>query len=391
MPRFCLIALVVMMTGCEGVSDYLNTRSDDASSRSASEGDGPVLAELARVRAQGTLQPERGVLALMAPPGDRVSEILVSTGDQVETDQVLVELESFSVRQIELEVARTKIAEGEVRLAAETSAAEAKLAVARTGLAQAELQLQQARDKRRLAETDGGSLDLLRRAAELGERKLDQLRDARGDATARRLVSANQLDEETLKVSQARLQFENARTEFDQAIEAGELQVESAREEIRAAELAIEATRASNPIGGLKQQVDLLEMKAATSRLVSPLKGRVLSIDAITGQATTTMPLMHLADTSRMVCHAEVNVGDLPRVSPGQRAVIDSPGLANPIAATVNRIEPRITTPSLASPFPLAPVDRHTAKVVLLIDEDDTAAAAALLQLQVEVTIEIED
>lgn len=381
------LALLAAIGGCDPVPPRV-VDSAPADKGSADCADGGTGFALTTIHAQGVLKPAGGVLPLLAPPGDRVESVRVEVGQQIDEGQLLVELASYRAREIELDVARQKIVEGEQRIAAETSAAEAKLEIAEIGLEQARTRLQQARDQFGMAEASGGRLDLLRQAAELGERKLEQLQDARSNETTRRLISANQIDEESLKVSQARSLYQSAVTDSTQAIRLGELAVESAEQEIRAAQLAINATLASNAVGALKRQVKLLELNLETSRLVSPIGGHVLTMDCIEGQATTAVPLMRLADTSNMVCEAEVNVGDLARVAQGQAAKICSPGLDAPIAGRVERIEPLVSTPSLANPFPMARVDRHAAKVIITIDQGDTAEAARLIQLQVEVTID---
>jgi HlyD family secretion protein len=191
-----------------------------------------------------------------------------------------------------------------------------------------------------------------------------------------------------LKVSETRIQYENARTEAVEAIRTGKLGVESAKQEIEAARLSMQAVMAGNPTGALKTQMELLEIRAEASRLLSPFDGEVLTVDAIVGQATSGGALMHLANTQSMICEAEVNVGDLPRVKADQTATITSVGLSEPVTGVVQRIEPMVSSPSLANPFPMAPVDRYAAKVIILIDQDDAARAAGLIQMQVEVTID---
>lgn len=379
---FCAVMMAIASPGCDAVRTYFGTTVSGK----------PAAAPppITQVNAQGVLVPAGGVLPIHASPGDRVASVTVGPGDSVEPGQLLVELESLRLREIELRVARTQLREGQARLAAERSAAQAKLQVAKIGLKQAESMLQQARERLRLAESAGGRLDLLRRAAELGQRKLDQLRDASQDPSTRRLVSSNNLDEESLRVSEARATYENAKTESNEAITRGQLDVEAASQEIAASQLAIEAVAAGNPIESIQQQIELLELKLAAAQIRSPIAGRVLDVDAMVGAATSAVPLMSLADLSQMVCEAEINVGDLPRVAVGQTATITSPGLPRPITGVVARVQPIVQSPQLASPFPMAVQDRHAVQVVIDVDPADVDQAARLIQLQVEVVIDID-
>ncbi|TWT67419.1 multidrug resistance protein MdtN [Allorhodopirellula solitaria] len=376
----------ITMAGCDGgVSRFFSGKTSD--DRSAVNGD---EARMAFVGAQGQLAPHDGVLAVMAPPGDRVAKIAVQEGAPVAVGDLLVELESLRAKRIELDVAETKLEEGRAQLQAEQASATARLQVAQAKLHQAQTEVQQSRGKLKIAEGTGGRLDLLRRAAEIGQRKLDQLRSASNDPATARLVSENKLEEESLKISETRAQYEAARIDAQDAIETAELSVAAAKQEIVAAEKSMLAAEASGALGSLEKQIDLLRLKVETAQLVSPTAGRILSIETMPGQATTSMPLMHLADTSTMVCIAEINVADLGRVHPGQSAEISSPGLARTLHGTVQRIDPMISTPAMPSPFPMAPVDRYTAKAIIKIAPEDTAAAAERIEMQVEVRVWME-
>lgn len=354
--------------------------SEMAQEESSSKGSNHVVAE-------GELKPRGGVLSVMAPPGDRVARVAVSEGDSVAAGDLLVELESLRAKTIELQVAETKLAQGKARLEAETAAGEARLQVARTKLKQAETQLKQSEGKLEIAESAGGSLDLLRRAAELGERKLEQLRSASHDPSTTRLVSKNKLEEKSLKISETRAQYEIARIEANDAIEAGKLSVEAAKQEIVAAEKSMAAAEAAAALESLEKKIELLRLNIETAKLISPMAGKILAIETMPGQATSTMPLLYMADTSEMVCVAEVNVADLHRIETGQHVKIQSPGLTDDLHGKVQRIQQMIASPQMASPLPMAPVDRFTAEVTIAIDPADAQPAAQRIRMQVKVEI----
>ncbi len=371
------------MVGCDGlVMRYFSGDAEEDRS-----GANPDDEAMTFVGAQGQLAPQDGVLAVMAPPGDRVAKITVREGETVSAGDLLLELESLTAKRIELDVAETKLDEGRAQLQAEQASATARLEVAQAKLKQAQTQVEQSRGKLKIAESPGGSLDLLRRAAELGQRKLDQLRSASNDPKTSRLVSENKLDEESLKISETRAQYEAAKIDAQDAIETAELSVAAAKQEIVAAEKSMLAAEASGSLASLEKQIELLRLNVKTAQLVSPTAGRILSIDTMPGQATTTMPLLRLADTSKMVCIAEINVADLGRVRPGQAAEINSPGLSRTLHGTVRRIESMIAAPAMPSPFPMAPVDRYTAKAIIDISPQDVEAAAERIEMQVEVRI----
>ncbi len=380
---FASVVGAMAIIGCDsGISSYFP--GGTSHERAGANGDGPAMTF---VGAQGQLAPQDGVLAVMAPPGDRVAKIAVTEGDMVSAGDLLVELDSLRAKRIELAIAETRLDEGRAQFQAEQASGTARLQVAQAKLKQAQTQVRQSREKLKIAESQGGSLDLLRRAAELGQRKLDQLRSASNDPKTARLVSENKLDEESLRISETRSRYEAAKVDAQDAIETAELSVAAAEQEIVAAEKAMLAAKASGSLASLEKQIELLRLNVTTAQLVSPTAGRILSIDTMPGQATTTAPLMRLADTSKMVCVAEINVADLGRVEPGQSAEIESPGLARTLHGTLRRIEPMIAAPTMPSPFPMAPVDRYTAKAIIDIAPQDTPVAAERIEMQVEVRI----
>lgn len=337
--------------------------------------------------AQGQLRPAGGVLPITAPAGDRVESISVSVGETITHGQVLGRLVSQKAREAELAVAESKLAEAEKQKEAQHTVAEAQLEVAKMGLRGAELQTQQAIEQLEAAEADGGRLDLLEQRLELAQNQLAQLREATSDPAAGRLVTPAKLQQQQLEVDQARSAIQEARREAQAAIETGRLQVDAAEKEIREAELAIEASGTVAPIASLKKQIELLQLQVDTSRLVSPVDGVVLSVDLTAGEPTTGRPILRVADTSRMICDAEINVSQLPRLRVGAEARMTSAALDTALSGQVASVSRIVGLPQLENPNPLAQVDYRTVEVLIDIDAEDTERAAELIHLQVDVAI----
>lgn len=339
------------------------------------------------VVAQGQLQPDGGVVSLIGPTGDRLLRWDVAEGDRVKAGQSLGELESLAARSQELRVAQTQLREARARAEAEKRVAEARLEVARIGLAKAELQRSQAEQRLARAEAEGGQLDLLRQTVTLAENKLDQLRQAARDESAGRLVSPAALDQQELEVRQARSEWESARQQAREGLEMGALAVQAARGEVVAAEAAAESVAATVPLESLEQQVELMSLQVAAVRLHSPIDGKVLSLDVSPGDSLATRPLARVADTSRMVCRAEVNVAEMRRVVVGAETRLSSPALSRPLAGTVRSVSRLVGSPQLPSPSPLARVDWRSAEVMIEIAPGDVERAAPWIHLQVDVAI----
>ncbi len=380
-----LAICVVTVVGCDKTRTPENRMiAPQRMQALAALGDGSKPA----VVAQGKLEPASGVRSILVPAGDRVAKVNVAEGDIVKANDTLLVLASLKLREIELAVAETQLRETRSRAAAAGKVAQAKLDVATTQLAKAELEMQQAQARFDRAKASGGELDLLNRQVELNQNKLDQIRSAFNDSANGRLVSRASLDQQELAVNQARSAVESALTDAQQSIQRERLSVETARRELEAAKLGVESNRVDASFESLSQQIELLQLQIDSTRVQSPIDAVVLRVDATTGQATTTTPLVHLADISEMVCRTEIDVAEIRNIAVGAQARISSPALSQVLIGHVKSIGRMIGKPQLPSPYPTARVDWRSAEIVIAIDAADTSAAARFINLQVDVAID---
>ncbi len=343
--------------------------------------------------AQGQLEPASGIIAIVAPPGDRVETIAVKEGQAVEVGTALGRLASQAAKELELEIANARRDEATVKMKADEAAANAKLDVAKVGLRQAKRTLDQSVKNLAQAKSDGGKLGLLAQQVALAESKLKQLRTAAAERDGARLVSANSLEQQQLAVDQARADLTGASRDAEEKIAEGKSSIEIAEKEITATELAITSAKSLAGLQSMNKQIELLELQLRTIKLTSPVAATVISIDSGPGEPTTTMPIMRLANTSNMVARAEVNVAELPRLELGAKATITSAALFkdNAPEALVGRvasISQVIGSPRLPSPNPMARVDWRSVEVVIEIDPAFAPLAATRLQLQVDIAIQ---
>ncbi len=345
----------------------------------------PPTSTSRQVVCQGVLQPATGLLAIHAPPGDRVAKIAVREGQQVDQGDVLLSLQSRTARDLEVQIAVTKLRQAEQQVQAQVAAGEATIRVAKLRMQQASQQLARAKSRLADAESPGGRLDVLRQAAELAGEKLQRLRSA-SSAGGPRIASDATLAEEQLRVTNAGLEYQAAVDAAEDAVQDAQRSLESAEAEITAAEAQLAATAAANPAEALGRGVELAQLQLNETEPVAPGPATVLEILTRPGAATTGMPLMRLADVSSMVVIAEVNAADLPLIGPGSTATVHSEAIAEPLEGVVTWVSPIIAAPALPSPVPTAPVDRFTGEV--RIELANAATAGRLVGLQVEVRID---
>ena len=333
---------------------------------------------------QGTLEPAGGMLSVQAPPGDRVASVLVEVGQRVTAGDPLLRLQSRQARELEVQIAESKLRQAERQVQAQRTAGEASIRVARLKTQQATQQLERAKARLEEAQGPGGRLDVLRQAAQLSSEKLDRLRTASG-AGGPRIASEATLADEQLRVTNAKLAYQAAVDEAQDAVQDAGRELETAEGEIAAAEAQLAATAAGDPSESLRRAVELSRLQLNETEPVAAIDATVLDILTGPGAATTGMPLMRLADTETMIVIAEVNAADLPLVARGDNATVHSEALGGVLTGTVTAISPVIAVPSLPSPVPTDPIDRFTGEVT--IELTDPGAAARLVGLQVEVCI----
>ena len=246
----------------------------------------PAIAPIAAepIAALAHIQPRQGVLALNGPPGDSVTEVLVTPGQNVRAGDVLMTLESAPGARAEVALAETTLQE--VR--------------EQQPLALAQLQIEV-----RQAEADlAYASSRLERYNEAGTAKIapqlysDQINQA---ATARIVaeIRHNRL---------TALSLQNATA----------------------------MSRAEAQLAAAKARLEL-------SSIHAPANGIILELLAGPGEATGTRPIVRLAELSEMCVIADVFESDLRRVRLGATAVISSKTMPKSVTGQVLEVGRIIT------------------------------------------------
>ncbi|MGN6545863.1 MAG: efflux RND transporter periplasmic adaptor subunit [Aureliella sp.] len=336
----------------------------------------------ARIVAQGQLLPAGGLIRLNGTPGDTVEDVLVSIGDSVQAGQPLIRMRSAEYRQSQLDTLRQQLDDAQLQHSAAIDRAKIELSAARMALEQAKEQVQSAKRREQ-------SLALLKRQWEEAEAALKRAEALAQDPLTRALVSRLDVDKQRASVTAAQLQYEQQREAITQAQEAAQGAEKLATEKVSGAEKSLELAERIDPTNVIRAQIKGAEQQLAAAKIVSPISGTVVSIDAHIGESVSQLPLMQVADLSRMVCQVEIYQTDAPLVRVGQEAEMSSDALDAPLHGRVVRVDRLIGSPQLRSTDPLAKVDYRTLPVLIEVASEDVPTAAKWLQLQVEVRISL--
>lgn len=390
-------------------------------------------AEAIGVACQGRILPASRVIKVAVyseAGGPVVAKLAVDEGSSVKAGDTLAELAALAPA-----LARTAAAEAELKAA--TLAVESAGIAARTALADAELEIAAAdaalasakfgNSRKRLTDAQLKEISLALAAKEAEVTRLTESRpafvaradkgvdaaqvaaqvasgDARkiADAETDRARAARELalrdfdtrlagETDAVGVLRARLEQGKELNALPQTLDE-ELAAASRRASVAASRLAevrrrteVEGARAKVELVAAEARLALARTLAETSRVKAPIDGRILRLNARTGEAVGPEGLVEMGDLSKLIVVAEVAAADLPRVKAGAKAEITVPGIEKPVTGVVSRISPLIGANALSEENPAAFKDLRVAPVEITVDEP--AAVAGLVRAQVTVRI----
>ena len=378
--KFCLrgglallpVLLVIALTSCKPTDKSSPPKSDNKQA-----------VRPARVIAQGQIQPASGLIRLNGTPGDAVESIKVALGQPVNAGDVLITLRSHAARESQVEMLKQQLSDAQLQQTAAIERAEIELSAARMQLKLADQQATSIKNRR-------PSIELLKQQWQDAQAALRRVEAISQDPLTKAMVSRLEIDKQRASVTAAQLQYQSQQETIDQADLSASSGKELAQEKVRAAEKALDLAKRIDPAAVLKAQIASAEQQLALSKLVSPIDGTVVSLEARVGESIAQYPLIQVADLTRMVCQVEIYQTDAPLVQIGQKAEMRSDAFKKPLRGKVARIDRLIGFPQLRATDPLAKTDYRTLPVQVEIDGADAAVAAHWVQLQVEVTIPLD-
>ena len=123
--------------------------------------------------------------------------------------------------------------------------------------------------------------------------------------------------------------------------------------------------------------------QVAGGLVVAPFKGTVITLRRRVGEKVGSEGVASFGDLEAMQAELEVYQTDIARVAPGQRVVLESLALAEPLHGTVERVGLEVERQSVLASDPAANTDARVVRTLVLLDVDDRARAARLSGLDV--------
>lgn len=163
------------------------------------------------------------------------------------------------------------------------------------------------------------------------------------------------------------------------ALDGVELRVKKAKADVSVATASVQQSEAN-----LQLKQELLSQAASTA----PIDGVILKINARPGERIGPEGLADIADLDQLDVVAEVYEADIPRVSVGQKAVVNLPERNAPYSAEVREIAFLVRKNHVNDTDPLADRDNKIVEVRMTLDPSAITALRHQLFRQVQVRIE---
>ncbi len=377
-----IYALILLACGL-AVGWFLAQFSFQAPPETLSKFDDPqASSEWVPVRVQGRLIPQSGVVNVYAPPNQRIDQILVQAGQTIMAGETeLAKFHGQETLQLQAELAQSQTADTRSELAQKIELAAQQQEAAIVAVRLAELKLEQAQQQ--------DSIAIPTKQLASARAKLARLETLAADPKTEAFVAQAALEDQRLSIDEAQIQLTQATRQQAAMIQAAELELQAATLNLRQAQVAhAELLKLQDTSRTPDLSEALAQTTARDSRLMAPIDGVVLRVNARQGEVVMHTPIMQVANVSRMDCIAEVPDRLVGQIKPGQPATISSPALPRTLSGEVVAVERIVGTGNLIDPNPLALVDRRTVDVHVRLQETDTEIAAQLIHLQVTVTFE---
>lgn len=334
------------------------------------------------VMAQGQILPAGGIVQLSSPPGDVITHIAVSVGEQVEAGQLLITLQSGQVAEARLKTLH-KRREQAVR------EREQAIATAQQQVASADLKLGQLKSQQAATQRTTDLLALAKQQVESSESVLKKLQAIAANAATSEFVGALEIDRQRIRLAEAELNYRRQAESQQQSEDELTWGLQAAEQQRQSESKLLASAESSQAIEILDLEIAALVEQTASTRLVAPTSGMILAINVAPGEATLAGPLVEMADLSSLVCEIEINAIDAPAVQPGQAATITSRALGeHTLHGRVTKKFSLVGRPQLRSLDPLAKADYRTVTATIELDASSTEIAKDWLQLQVETRID---
>jgi HlyD family secretion protein len=329
------------------------------------------------VTSLGRVEPRGEVITISGTSGSRISELLVSEGQQVKKGEVLAYLEDYQERLAERNVAASQLEETRRRYDSVTQYSQAQIEEANTRIDQIkqpqsfQIEAQKAVVDRFVSETEIAKKDY--------ERNQFLLREG--------AVSQEVVDEKAVNYFTKKGELENAKASLAQFTETRSRDLKNAEAQLKSAQASLANTQSEVQVASAETNLQLTEARLERTIVRASRSGEVLDIVTYSGEVISEDGILDLGDTKQMYVVAEVYESDISKIQLGQKVTITDSSLPRKLEGEVERISSQINKNDILDNDPAADTDSRVIEVKVRLNPKDSPLVANLINLQVDVEI----
>ena len=385
-PSKPLVKIPVLIIGLALLASGVTAYRLSLTNTSESEVRVQTMPKIRTVTALGRLEPSGEIIQISVSSdaqGNRLDELLVNEGDEIERGQVIAILDSRD----RLEAALNQ-AQEQVRVA------QANLDLVKAGAKTGEIQAQEAAIARIEAERSNDIMaqtaTVSRNEAELNNAKVEYQRYQQLYQDG--AISASERDSKYLALTTAKEQLSEAQANLDRIKSSQREQLAEAKAtlnkiaEVRPVDVAVaeaEVRQAQAAVKTAKAELDRAYVK-------SPQAGTVIRILTRPGEVVKSDEgIARIGQIDQMYAVAEVYESDINKVKVGQPVTVTSSAIEEKLTGTVEKIGLEIERQNVVNTDPTSNIDARVVEVKIKLEVASSQKVAGLTNLQVNARIEI--
>ena len=367
---------------CGGVVVYKLTQAE------TTETETPVqtVPKITTVTALGRLEPAGEIVEVSVSSGaqgNRIDELLINEGDEIERGQVIAILDSRD--RLEAALSQSQEQLGVTR---------ANLDLVKAGAKTGEIKAQEAAIARIEAERSNDIIaqqaTISRIKAELNNAQVEYRRYEQLYQDG--AISASEKDNKYLALATAKEQLAEAQANLKRIESSQQEQIAEAKAtlnkiaEVRPVDIAVaeaEVRQAQAAVKTAKAELDRAYIK-------SPQAGTVIKTMVRPGEIVNDGGIARIGQINQMYAVAEVYESDINKVKLGQPVTVTSSAIDGKLVGTVARIGLEIERQNVVNTDPTANIDARVVEVKIKLDKASSQKVAGLTNLQVKARIEVE-
>jgi len=345
-----------------------------------------TMPEIKTVTALGRLEPSGEIIQISVSSGasgNRLDELLVKEGDEIEKGQVIAILDSRD----RLEAALNQ-AQEQVRVA------QANLDLVKAGAKTGEIRAQEAAIARIEAER---SNDIMAQTATVSRIKAEvnnaQVEYQRYEQLYKDgAISASERDSKYLAFATAQEQLAEAQANLNRIKSSQQEQLAEAKAtlnkiaEVRRVDVAV----AEAEVRQTQAAVKTAQAELDRAYIKSPQAGTVIKTMVRPGEIVKSDEgLARMGQIDQMYAVAEVYESDVNKVKLGQPVTVTSSAIDGKLQGTVERIGLEVERQNVVNTDPTANIDARVVEVKVKLDAASSQKVARLTNLQVNVKIDL--